>query len=89
MSKPYPSHQLEFNNSHKEGIQTSHQILSDNISYYAYLELMINKLAVEQKEDLFSTQHALDQKPNRPKLIQEHINRDKIKKSKVGNSCQF
>ena len=55
-------------------------MLSDNISYWAYLELMSNKLAVEQEEDSFSTQLVLDPKPNRPMSIQKHINRDRMKK---------
>ena len=43
--------------------------------------MMANKLAVEQEEDSFSTQLVLDSKSNRPMSIQEHINRDRIKKN--------
>ena len=41
---------------------------------------MANKLAMEQVDDSF-TQLVLDPKPNKSMSIQEHINRDKIKKS--------
>ena len=66
MSESYPSHQLEFNNNHKEDTQTSDQMLSNNVSHWAYLEMVANELAVEQEEDLFSTQLVLDPKLNRP-----------------------
>ena len=59
-------------------------MLSDNISHWAYLEMMANKLAIEQKEDPFFTQPVLDPKPNRPMSIQEHINRDRMKKVQNG-----
>jgi len=49
-------------------------MLSDNVSHWAYLEMMANKLAVEQKENSFSTQPVLNSKSNRPMSIQEHIN---------------
>jgi len=42
--------------------------------------MMANELAVEQEENSFSTQLVLDPKLNRPMSIQEHINRDRMKK---------
>ena len=42
--------------------------------------MMVNELAVEQEEDSFSTQPVLDSRPKIPMSIQEHINRDRIKK---------
>ena len=42
--------------------------------------MIVNELAVEQEEDSFSTQPILDSKPNIPMSIQEHINRDRMKK---------
>jgi len=65
----YPSHQLEFNNNQKEDTQISHQILGNNVSHWAHLEMMANELAVEQKEDSFFTQPVLDPRPNRPMSI--------------------
>jgi len=29
--------------------------LSDNVSHWAHLEIMVNELAIEQEEDSFST----------------------------------
>ena len=46
----------------------------------AHLEMMVNELAVEQEEDSFFTQPVLDSKSKIPMLIQEHINRDRMKK---------
>jgi len=65
-----------------EDPQTSHQMLSNNVSYWAHLEMMVNELTVEQENDSFSTQPVLDPKPNRPMLIQEHINQDRMKRMK-------
>ena len=64
-------------------------MLSDNVSHCAYLEMMANKLVVEQDENSFSTQPVLDLKPNRPMSIQEHINGDRMEKSNVENPYQF
>ena len=40
---------------------------------------MANELAVEQEDNLFSTQPVLDPKPNRSMSILKHINRDRRK----------
>jgi len=63
MSEPYPSHQLKFNYNHKDDTQTSHQILSDNVSHWGHLEMIGNELTVEQEENSFFTQPVLDSKP--------------------------
>jgi len=64
-------------------------MLSNNVSHWAHLGMMANKLAIEQEEDSFSTQPVLDPKQNIPMSIQKHINQNRMKKSKVGNPCQF
>jgi len=53
---------IKFNNNHKEDTQTSHQMLSNNVSHWAHLEMMANELAIEEEEDSFSTQSVLDSK---------------------------
>ena len=51
--------------------------------------MMGNELAIKQEEDLFSTQPILDPKSNRPMSIQEHINRDRMKKVQSEKPISF
>ena len=87
--------QLEFNSNHEDiqptreetfenFMQSSQQMLSDNVQHLSHLDMIASKLAGEQEKDLFSTQSLLDPKPTRPMSIHEHINLNKMnKKSKL------
>ena len=67
------SPQFEFNSNH-EGtqptrektfenfMQSSQQILSDNVQYLGHLDMIASELAGEQEKDSFSTQFVLDPK---------------------------
>jgi len=61
-------------------MQSSQQILSDNIQYLAHQDRLASELVVEQEKGSFSTQPVLDPKLSRPMSIQEYINFNKMNK---------
>ena len=61
-------------------MQSSQQILSDNIQYLAHQDRLASELVVEQEKGSFSTEPVLEPKLSRPMSIQEYINFNKMNK---------
>ena len=87
---PSPT-QFEFNSNHKDTqptrekffknfMQSSQQILIDNVQHSACLDRLATELASGQEKDFFSTQLVPEPTPTQTTSIQEHIHFHEVNK---------